>query len=80
MSGAQFHQRLRAAMSERRLSVPALAEAAPFSERTLARWRAGQSVPGAEALPLLSHALDVPIGWLVGEGPDSVPQSKDSLL
>lgn len=67
-TGTTFDMRLRTAMDAARLSVPALVERCDgaFSVRTIFRWRAGQAVPGAEALPILTRALAVSTDWLLG--------------
>ena len=37
-----------------------------FSPRTIFRWRAGDTAPGIEALPLLVNQLGVSADWLIG--------------
>lgn len=63
-----FAARLRAAMENQELTVPALSAACggAFSVRTIFRWRGGQSAPGIEALPTLARALSTSCDWLLG--------------
>lgn len=44
-----------------------------FQPRSIFRWKAGDSVPGAEAVPLLCAALKVDADWLLGMS--SAPRS-----
>lgn len=62
-------------MEARGLSTAALSAACgqAFSTRTIFRWKAGEAVPGAEALPLLGSALGVTIDWLVGASESGGP-------
>ena len=40
------------------------------TQRTIFRWKAGDTVPGIEALPAIASALAVSTDWLLGAGAD----------
>lgn len=70
-----FAQRLVHAMDVRLLCVPhlradLLERGVDVSERTIFRWRAGDAVPGVEALPAIASCLATSADWLLGAGAD----------
>lgn len=75
----KFNERLTHAMQARGLTTHELARrtGGAFSTRTVFRWRAGDTAPGIEALPILTEQLDVTADWLIGASQLGGPSTND---
>ena len=73
-----FAQRLSSAIAASGMTTQQLARECDnaFTPRTIFRWKAGVTVPGIEALPILADALGVSADWLLGITDNATPEGR----
>lgn len=62
-----FMRRLKKAMNKKNMSAFQFAMTAGVRENNVYKWLAGR-VPRSRLLKMAARALDVPAGWLLGDG------------
>lgn len=72
-AGTMLKDNIKKLRTERGLSQDELAERIPVVRQTVSKWERGTSVPDADSLVALAHALNVTASELLGE---SVPKVK----